>query len=225
MGTDRYARYGAASGIVAVILMLVGFGIGTGDIPDISAPAEEWFAWVSESQSDIQLGTTITSVGLFFFIWFLGSLRSALRAAEGGTGRLASVAYGGGIVGAGFFVVALAAIQAAAFRTDAPPDVIRGLADISTVCGAPAAGAFTALFAATAIVGYRYRPFHPAVAGFAALAAIAQPFALGVGVTDSGAFAGDGVLGLGVPVVTFAVGILVLSGALYRNPAGTATTQ
>jgi len=221
MDNDRYARYGAATGIIAVVLIMVGYGIATPNIPKVSASADDWLSWVTGHQNQIQFGTTITTVGLFFYIWFLGSLRSALSAAEGGSGRLASIAYGGGLVSAGFFVIGLTAIQAAAFRTDAPADVVRGLGDIANVCGAPAAGGFTALFAATAIVGYRHKAVPAPVAGFSALAAITQPLALGAGVTDSGAFAADGVLGLWVPVITFAIAILTLSGALYRRPAPT----
>jgi hypothetical protein len=225
MANDRNARYGAASGIIAIVLILVGYMIATKDIPDVSASADEWLGFVTDNQSQIQTGTTIVGVGLFFYIWFLGSLRSALSLAEGGAGRLASVAYGGGLVGATFFVIGLTAIQASAFRTDASADVVRGLSDIATVCGAPAAAGFTALFAATAIVGYRHKAVPAAVAGFSALAAITQPLALGVGVTDTGAFAGDGVLGLWVPFVTFALGILTLSGALYRQPVPTGSSQ
>jgi hypothetical protein len=39
------------------------------------------------------------------FLWFLGVLRSTLRLAEGGTGRLAATAYAGGIVLVGFALV------------------------------------------------------------------------------------------------------------------------
>src|SRR5947209_2270684 len=38
------------------------------------------------------------SLGLAFGLWFLGSLRSFLRAGEGGTGRLSTVAFGAGLV-------------------------------------------------------------------------------------------------------------------------------
>jgi len=51
----------------------------------------------------------VVGIGIFFYLWFLGSLRSTLAAAEGGAGRLASVAYGAGLVGAAFFIVGLAA--------------------------------------------------------------------------------------------------------------------
>jgi hypothetical protein len=221
MEHDRYSRYGAASGIVAVILILVGFGIGASGFPDLDAPADDWLAFVTDNQSQIQLGATIAAIGVFFLIWFLGSLRSALRVAEGGTGRLSSIAYGGGLVAAAALTLTLAAFEAAAFRTDASADIVRGLFDLSTVSAAPAMAGGTALFAATAIVGYRHRPFAAPVAGFAALAAIAQPLALGAGVTDTGAFSGEGLLGLWLPVATFGISVLALSGALIRRaPAG-----
>lgn len=223
MVSDRFARYGAATGIVAIILILVGYSIATQDLPDIDGSADDWLSYVTDNQSDIQTGTTIVAVGLFFFIWFLGSVRSALSAAEGGTGRLTSIAYAGGIIAAAFFVIGLTAIQASAFRGGAAnADVVLGLSDLATVCGAPAAAGFTAFFGATAIAGYRYGAVPAPVAGFSALAAITQPLALGVGVTDSGAFAGDGVLGLWVPIVTFSLGILTLSGALVRQAGSSA---
>jgi hypothetical protein len=225
MSNDRNARLGALSGALAVVLIMVGYSVATQDMPDVSASAAEWQAFASGSQSDIQTGTTIVAVGVFFFVWFLGSLRSALAAAEGGTGRLSSIAYAGGIASAGFFVIGLTAMQAAAFRTDSSPDVVRGLFDVATVCGAPAAGGFTALFTATAIIGYRHRPVPAPVAGFSALSALAQPLALGAGVTDHGAFAADGFLGLWLPVVTFALAILTLSIALYRRPSPAGAAQ
>jgi hypothetical protein len=220
---DRYARYGAASGVVAVILIMVGFGTGLGDIPDLSSSADQWSAFVADNQSKIQLGATLAALGIFFFIWFLGSVRSALRVAEGGTGRLTSVAYGGGLVAAAALTLTLAAVEAAAFRTDANPDVVRGLFDLSTVSAAAGFAGVTAFFAATAIVGYRHPPFPAPVAGFAALGAIAQPLTLGAGVTDHGALSGEGVLGLWLPILTFAIAVITLSVTLARQAGGAAT--
>lgn len=219
MNNDRFARYGAATGVLAVILLLAGFAIATPDVPDVDAAPDEWATYFTDHQGAIHFGTTITGIGLFFYIWFLGSLRSALAAAEPGNGRLSSVAYGGGLIGAAFFVVALTAVQAAAFHPDGvDPAITRAIADLSNVSGAPAAAGFMALFAATAIVGYRYKAIPAPVAGLSALAAVTQPLAYGTGITDSGAFSGSGVLGLVVPVATFAIGIVALSIALYRNP-------
>lgn len=225
MSNDRYARYGAATGIIAVVLLVVGFGIFTSGFPDLDAPATEWGTFYADHANRVQFGLTLVGLGLFFYIWFLGSLRSALAAAEGATGRLASVAFGGGLVGGAFLLVGMTAALAASFRAGSvDPTLTQALNDTSVLVAAPAAGPFTALFAATAIVGYRHGAVPPPVAGLSALAAIGQPFAFGTAFTDSGAFAGDGVLGLFVPFVTFAIAILVLSATLMRSPGGSPAT-
>jgi hypothetical protein len=220
MSNDRYARYGAASGLVFVVLFLVGFlGFVVPDAPDADAAGASWQSFFSDHQNRIQFGIFLVGLGLFFYIWFLGSLRSALAAAEGGTGRLSSVAYGGGLVAAAFFLIPMTATAAAAYRPDEiDPNLTRALNDLAFVSGAPAAAAFTALFAATAIVGYRYNAVPAPAAGFSALAAITQPLAYGVAFTDSGAFAPDGFLGGFIPLLTFVIAILALSGALAREP-------
>jgi hypothetical protein len=48
-------------------------------------------------------------------VWFVGSLRSTLRRAEGGTGRLSAVAFGGGVM-AGATLLASSAFSSAALE-------------------------------------------------------------------------------------------------------------
>jgi hypothetical protein len=217
MENDRYARYGAATGIVAVILLIVGFSVFSKGIPGSDDSAQKWASFFTDHQNRIQTGITIVGVGLFFYIWFLGSVRSAIAAAEGGTGRIASIAYGGGLVSAAGFFITLGGTAAAAFRPqELDPTVTRALYDFGALAAAPAAAGFTALFAATAVGGYRFGAFPAPVAGLAALGAIGQPFAFLTTVTDSGAFAPDGVLGLWVPFVTFVIAVLALSGTMMR---------
>ena len=220
MTNDRHERYGAATGILAVVLILAGFLIYSSGIPATDASAEEWASFFSDNQDRIQAALTIVGVGLFFFIWFLGSLRAAIASAEGGSARLASIAHGGGIVAVATLLIALTASAAAAFRPDElDPTLTRALNDFGLVAGAPGAAGLTALFAATAIAGYRHGALPAPVAGFSALAAITQPLAYGVAVTDHGAFAADGALGLMIPVLTFALAILTASVALIRQAA------
>ncbi len=217
---DRYARLGALGGIVAVIALFVGFGLAAGGAPGFDESGQAWSGFISDHATRIQIGVAIVGAGIFFFIWFLGSLRSAMAAAEGGQGRLASIAFGGGLVSAGILMVTLTGIAAAAFRPEEiDPNITRALNDFGAMTAGPAAGALTALFAATAIAGYRHRFVPPWVAGFSALAAITQPLALGVVFCTSGAFAADGVLGFIVPVLTFAIAIVTASWALSRRPA------
>jgi hypothetical protein len=215
METGRNAQYGAATGIVAVLLILVGFGIFSADIPELDASATEWQTFFVDHQDRIQTGLTIAGVGLFFYIWFLGSLRDAIAGAEGGTGRLASIAYGGGLISVASLVVTISGAAAAAFHPQGvDPTVTRALNDIGAVSALPAAAGLTALFAATAVAGYRHGALPAPVAGLAALAAVTQPLGFGAAVTDSGAFAPDGELALWVPLLTFVIAVLAISGTL-----------
>ena len=215
MEKGSYARYGAATGILAVILIVVGYAVFSSDIPDVDAPARQWQSFFVDHQNRIQTGMTIAGIGLLFFIWFLGSLRDAIGAMEGGGRRLASIAHGGGLIAVAALVAGISGNLAAAFHPQGvDPNLTRALSDFAALVAAPAAAGFTALFAAASVAGYRHAALPAPVAGISALAAIGQLFAYPTGVTDSGAFAPDGVLGLWVPFVTFVVAVLAISGTL-----------
>lgn len=222
MNRDRYASWAALSGALATILIVGAFGaLVLPNAPDTDASPTAWASYYIDHGSRIQVGITIAGVGLFFFAWFLGSVRSALARAEGGQPRLAAVAFGGGIVSIVTLLIALSATAVAALRpTDVAPGITRAMTDLGAVAGGPGAAGFTAFFAAVAIGGYRYRAVPAPVAGFSALAAITQPLAYGVAVTDSGVFAADGVLGAFIPIITFVLAMMTLSAALVRKPAG-----
>jgi hypothetical protein len=222
---DRYARLGAWGGIVAVVMLLVGFGLVGANAPHFDEPARTWAGFISDHATRIHIGVTIVGVGVFFFLWFLGSLRTAMSAGEGGEGRLASIAFGAGLVSAAVLLVTLTGTAAAAFRPQANPDITRAMNDLGALAAAPAAGALTAFFAAIAVAGYRFR-FVPAwVAGFSALAAVAQPFALAVIFKTSGVFAPDGALGLFLPVLTFAIATASVARRRYCASATTASSS
>jgi hypothetical protein len=224
---DRYASWGALGGLVATILIVGAFaGLVLPNAPDLNDPGTAWAAYFADHRTRIQVGATLLGVGLFFFIWFLGTLRSALASAEGGQGRLASIAFGGGLISVATLLIAVTAGATAALRpTDLDPNTTRALNDIGVVAAGPGAAGFTALFAATAIAGYRFNAIPAPVAGMSALAAITQPLAYGVAVTDTGVFAADGVLGGFIPVVTFLLAMVPLSIALYRQPTPALATS
>jgi hypothetical protein len=223
------ARYGAATGILAVILTVVGFAIFGSDIPDADGTAQQWQSFFVDHQNRIQTGLTIIGIGLFFFIWFLGSLRDAIASVEVGRGRLASIAFGGGLVAVAALVTGVTGYLTAAFHPqELGAPTTRALSDFGALVAAPAAAGLTALFAATAVAGYRHGALPAPIAGISATAAIGQLFAYPTGVTDSGAFAPDGFLGLWVPFVTFAIAVLAISGTLVARagagaPAARAT--
>ena len=215
---DRdWERIGAATGAISALLFIIGFGIFPTP-PDVDAPATEIHSYFADEQSGIQAALVVLTGALFFFIWFLGSLRSALRVAEGGTGRVSSIAFAGGVVSASALFGLITLIAGAAFHPDeSTPEVTLALNDLAVVSGAPALAGLTALFAASAKVAFRHGAFSQPIAWLLALAALAQPFAVGAMLTDSGAFAGDGALGLFLPILAFSVAVLAISGALVQR--------
>jgi len=127
---------------------------------------------------------------------------------------------------AAFFLIAITATAVAAYRPEeVDPNLTRALNDIGLLVGAPAAAGITALFAATAIAGYRYGALPAPIAGLSTIAAITQPLAYGVAFTDTGVFAPDGALGLFVPLLTFVIGILAISATLARRPTASVATR
>jgi hypothetical protein len=213
MERGRFVRYGALSGIVAVIIIVVGFAIFASDIPN----SDEWQTFFLDHQDRVQTGMTLISIGSLFFLWFLGSLREGIAAVEGGA-RLASIAFGGGLVAVSILGAGTAAILAAALHPQGyDPNLLRSLADIGGLAAAPAAAGFTVLFAASAAAGYRLGALPAPVAGICAAAALGQACAFFVGTTDSGALAPDGFIGAVIPFVTFAIAVLALSVTLYMR--------
>jgi hypothetical protein len=99
----------AATGVLAGVLFLAGFGIQTTP-PDPAAPVPKIAAYLADHHDAILIGDFVVGLGAAVFIWFLGSLRAYLRAAEGGDGRLSAAAFlGGGVVAA--LILAGAAAQ------------------------------------------------------------------------------------------------------------------
>jgi hypothetical protein len=215
---DRYASYGAASGIAFVVLLLVVL-IFFPAPPDFDASPTEVADYYVDDRDAIQVANIILAAALFFFIWFLGSVRSALRVAEGGTGRLSAVAFGGGLVGAAGILVTLAFSAAAGFRPEeTSEEITRTLHDISFAFaffgGVPG---FLAFFLAAAAVVLRSGALPAGLGWLALLTALFQAVSLGTIFEDSGAFSADGFFGY-APVVLVLAWVLVASITLVREP-------
>jgi hypothetical protein len=156
----------------------------------------------------------ILAVAFFFYIWFLGTLTSVLRIASG-TPRLPSITLIGGVIGGSCLLVGLAAEAVAAYRPQGvDPLITRALNDIFVLVGVAAIPAFTAFFAATAIVILRSGAFPAWLGWLTVAAAVVQPLTFGALFTKTGAFAGDGALGLFVPLIVTFVTFFALSALL-----------
>lgn len=98
MTTERWERYAPWTGVLAVVLWVIGFLIlGTSGFVAQDASPEEVLAHYQTNGGPVIAGSFIFMLGALAFVWFLGSLASSLRAAEGGVGRVASIAFAGGV--------------------------------------------------------------------------------------------------------------------------------
>ncbi len=232
MNDDRYAQYGAVTGIVFAVLIVIGFLIVTPTPPDLNAPSDEWPEYYGDNQGAIRAGLVLVTIGWFFFIWFLGTVASTLRIAAG-TPRLPSIAFAGGILTAASFFIAIMAAGVATLHPETrSPELTRTLNDVAVMAGLPAIAGATAFFGAIALVIYRSESAFPAWLGWlSAVAAAVQPLAFGIVFTDEGAFAGDGVLGLFIPLAVSLITVVALSALLTAwardaaRPGGTGITD
>jgi hypothetical protein len=94
---ERWERNAPLTGVVAVVLWIIGTYLLEKDDRPEGKDTAAFVAWVSENDTAIIVGAIIFGFGVLFFLWMLGSLRASLFAAEGGTGRLATIAFAGGV--------------------------------------------------------------------------------------------------------------------------------
>lgn len=102
MSNHLWQRLGAASGIVYVLVILAPDLIPRGPSEELTMTAAEAMAQSCATITAARLTDAIVPIshilGYLFFLFFLGSLWSALRRAEGGDGWLSAAAFGGGLV-------------------------------------------------------------------------------------------------------------------------------
>ncbi len=101
----RWERWGAIGGFLFVIGMLLLFFVA-GDPPE-NATTDQLLQYYRDNEAGVTWWAYVfVTIGGLGLLWFVGSLRSALRRAEGGTGRLSAIAT---VAGAGSIVLLLGA--------------------------------------------------------------------------------------------------------------------
>jgi hypothetical protein len=160
--TRRWDRLGAGLGIVFVALQL-SVGAVLGGAPALDARLGEIQSYLVDDGGNVLLAATMGALSAFFFILFLGSMRTFLRTAEGAPGSLSTVAFGAGLVTitlattAGLPTVALAWDDTARL---ADPGLVQAAWNLNTLALVPigsSAGAFC-LAAAVIILRTRVTP-------------------------------------------------------------------
>jgi len=159
MGSSRWEQIGAAGGIVFVALQMASqalIQVG-GAEPPFDATTETIVAFFMARNSQLfALGEYLSTLSLIAFLWFLGSLWSALRRAEGEPAWLSLVAAASGLM----IVAAVSAGSGwslAVFRRDEElnPQIARLLFDQGNFAFANAWVMLASLSLATGVVSIR----------------------------------------------------------------------
>ena len=209
-------RFAPLTGVAAVVLWVVGIFVieGFGDSPDDDGSPQAIVSYFEEDEVPIYVGSLLFFLGTLLFVWFAGSLRSAVAALEGGTSRLASIVFAGAIMKAVFDMAFLAPQIAGAFaanEADAPlaPEAAQALWFVDDGFFVAAEFAAVLLLVSTAVAIFRWRVLPIWLAWFSLLVAVVllvPPI-------------GWAALLFGIPLWTLIVSVLLyLRGA--REPVG-----
>jgi hypothetical protein len=133
-------RSAALSGIVFVVLMLVGASFAL-DVPKGDASAQEIASYFTDSGTHMRniVGAYLWVLGGLAFLGFVAGLRSVLRRAEGDPGTLSNVVFGAGVVFTAVWSVSAAALASVAYAvkfSDAAvtnPDLVRVLPQLGSL--------------------------------------------------------------------------------------------
>jgi hypothetical protein len=155
----RWDRVAASFGIVFVVLQLV-LGAMLDGVPVLDAPAAEIRTYLVDDGANVLLPATLGTLSAFFFIVFLGAVRTFLGNAEGAPRTLATVAFGAGLVTitlattASMPTIALAWGDTAAL---ADPGLIKAAWNLNTLALVPIGSSAGAFCLAAAVIVLRTR--------------------------------------------------------------------
>jgi hypothetical protein len=155
-GLERWAALG---GVAYVVLFIAGELLAFSGQPDISASPLKQIAYYSKAshRDKIVWGWLLVVVGVFFFLWFVGALRQALRRIEP-DGTLPAVATVGGAVYASLTLAGVsinAAIKTMSddtFHHQVFPELIHAADDAGYILHASGGAGVGALIVATSVM-------------------------------------------------------------------------
>jgi hypothetical protein len=93
----RWPAFAPLTGILFVVLVVVAFTV-SGETPDTDDSPQKILSFYIDNDSEQMFAAALLAWGAVAFLFFLGILRTTLRAAEGALGRLSAVAFAGGVV-------------------------------------------------------------------------------------------------------------------------------
>jgi len=158
MDTRRWNQVGAASGIIYVILQVVGqllVQVG-GSEPSFGAAAPEIVAFFMARDSRLfGIGDYLSIVSLVPFIWFTANLWGRLRKAEGDLAWLSVAMLGCGLVASTTFLNASWTLALGRINTGLDPEIVQLLFDQGNFLFANSWVALAGMLLAAGVVSVR----------------------------------------------------------------------
>src|SRR5919206_1552901 len=151
----RWEHHAPLTEVAAVVLWVVGILAG-GDKTNEDT-GRDILAAVRDHSNQILLSGFLFLLGTALFLWFLGTLRSRLLAAEGEPGRLAATAYAGGVATTVCLALFPGADMAAAInKDDLDPSAASAMHKLGDAFFLGAEYLTPILLVATALAAFRY---------------------------------------------------------------------
>jgi hypothetical protein len=100
-----WERAGASAGLWAVLWLVVGYALTRSTVSNLAAGDVDYVRDLLAERTKWEWVTMARLAGGILLLWFMGTLAGRLRAAEGEPGRLASAAFGLGVVWAGVWLL------------------------------------------------------------------------------------------------------------------------
>jgi hypothetical protein len=170
---SRLERWAPLTGIGYFVLYAVGFLV-MGSSPDFVSDPKEYLTYYTDHKSDVLIGGVALLLAAFLLLWFLGSIRRASLAAEGGDGRVTSIGFAGGAVGVALLLSGIAATMLPALRLDNDQKLTVETATTfqdlgSALVGLAAPIGYAAVVFSVTVVGLRHGLVHKVWAWISAL--------------------------------------------------------
>ena len=179
MKAGTAGRLAPLSGVAFLALGLLGAVVlYPGDAPDFVDEPAKIAAFYEKNGTDLLGSGVCYLLGGVFLMWFVGTLRAHLSHAEGGSGPVAGIAFGGGVA-AVVLLWASASIEAVAvLRVDEndaiDPQLAAAYWDLNSILfGLAAPYAMAVLLGASAIAAFRFGALPTWLGGLGALIALA----------------------------------------------------